>query len=101
MLEFGASYIRDLTILEECPQIHKDNTLKTENEIFSTHLDTMREASKKIAAIMEEMDQTLHKNKTPAKKEHPYAKPTQNKPPNVEKQTPTTNNPNKDQQGVN
>ena len=50
---------------------------------------------------MEEMDQTLHKNKTPAKKEHPYAKPTQNKPPNVEEQTPTTNNPNKDQQGVN
>ena len=29
---------------------------------------------------MEEMDQTLHKNKTPAKKEHPYAELTQNKP---------------------
>ena len=81
MLEFGASYIRDLTVLEECPQIHKDNTLKTENEIFSTHIDTIREASKKIAACNhEEMDQTLHKNKTPAKKEHPYVKPTKNKP---------------------
>ena len=51
-------------ILEECPQIHGENTLKTtESEIFNTDLQTLREASKKITSIMEQMDKATNKTK--------------------------------------
>ena len=62
------------------------------------HTPKHHKRSKKIAAIMEEMDRTLHKNKTSAQKEHTHIKPTQYKPPTKEKQTPTTNIPHKDLQ---
>ena len=62
-------------ILEECPQIHWENTLKTtESEIFNTDLQTLREASKKITSIMEKMDKTTNKTKPNKPQANPHQK---------------------------
>ena len=62
-------------IQEECPQIHWENTLKTtESEIFNTDLQTLREASKKITSIMEQMDKATNKTKPNKPQTNPHQK---------------------------
>ena len=64
-------------IPEECPQIHKGNIPRTtEKEVVSQNFNTLREACKKIATIMDEMDKKIPPTPTPTPEE---------------KQTPTTN----------
>ena len=64
-------------ILEECPQIHWENTLKTtEREIFNTDLQTLREASKKITSVMEQMDKATNKTKPNKPQANPHQRET-------------------------
>ena len=53
-------------IPEECPQIHKGNIPRTtEKEVVSQNFNTLREACKKIATIMDEMDKKIPPTPTP------------------------------------
>ena len=61
-------------ILEECPQIHWEHTLKTtESEIFNTDLlQTLREAIKKNISIIEQMDKATNKRKPNKPQANPH-----------------------------
>ena len=52
-----------------------ENTLKTtEGEIFNTDLHTLREVSKKIISIMEQMDKATNKTKPNKPQANPHQK---------------------------